>query len=224
MNVLDMIAARLGEPNVQAIGKKLGTDRQQTLVAIAHSFPTLVGSLAKNAQDPQGAQALAAALDRDHNGSILANIPGHIANPAPANGAGILRHALGDNQPAAAQLVAAKSGISGQAAGSLLEIMAPMVMGLIGKRKQNEGLDAGGVAGMLINMIGGGSQPAAAQQEQGGGLLGGLTEKLGGLAGMANMANVGGLVNQAKGFIDKDKDGDIMDDLQGMLGGLFGGK
>lgn len=221
MNVLDMIAARLGEPNVQAIGKKLGTDRQQTLVAIAHSFPTLVGSLAKNAQDPQGAQALAAALDRDHNGSILANIPGHIANPAPANGAGILRHALGDNQPAAAQLVATKSGISGQAAGSLLEIMAPMVMGLIGKRKQNEGLDAGGVAGMLINMIGGGSQPAAAQQEQGGGLLGGLTEKLGGLT---NMANMGSIVNTAKGFIDKDKDGDIMDDLQGMLGGLFGGK
>jgi hypothetical protein len=222
MNVLDMIAARLGEPNVQAIGQKLGTDRQQTLVAIAHSFPTLVGSLAKNAQDPQGAQALASALDRDHDGSILANIAGHIANPAPAKGAGILRHALGENQPAAAQLVATKSGISGQAAGSLLEIMAPMVMGLIGKRKQNEGLDAGGVAGMLINMIGGGSQPAAAaQQEQGGGLLGGLTEKLGGLT---NMANIGGIVNQAKGFIDKDKDGDIMDDLQGMLGGLFGGK
>jgi hypothetical protein len=224
MNVLDMIAARLGEPNVQALSQKLGTDRQQTLMAVAHSFPTLVGSLAKNAQQPEGAQSLASALDRDHNGSILANIGGHIANPAPANGAGILRHALGDNQPAVAQLVATKSGISGAAAGSILEIMAPLVMGLIGKRKQSEGLDAGGVAGILLSMIGGG-QPAAAQAQaqapDGGGFLSGITEKLGGLT---NMANIGGLVNQAKGFIDKDKDGDIMDDLQGMLGGLFGGK
>jgi hypothetical protein len=222
MNVLDMIAARLGEPNVQALGKKLGTDRQQTLMAVAHSFPVLVGSLAKNAQQPAGAQALAAALDRDHDGRILANIPGHIANPAPANGAGILRHTLGDNQPAAAQMIASKSGISGQAAGSVLEILAPMVMGLIGRRKQSEGLDASGVAGILLNMIGGG-QPAATQSQTqgGGGLLGGLTEKLGGLT---NMANASGLINQAKGFIDKDKDGDIMDDLQGMLGGLFGSK
>lgn len=221
MNVLEMIAARLGEPNVQALGQKLGTNRQQTLVAIAHSFPTLVGSLAKNAQDPQGAQALADALDRDHDGRILANIAGHIANPAPAKGAGILRHTLGDNQPAATQMIAAKSGISGQAAGSLLEIMAPMVMGLIGKRKQSEGLDAGGVAGILLNMIGGGQSNQQAAPSSGGGLLGDLTDKLGGLT---NMANMGTIVNQAKGFIDKDKDGDIMDDLQGMLGGLFGGK
>lgn len=221
MNVLEMIAARLGEPNVQALGQKLGTNRQQTLTAIAHSFPTLVGSLAKNAQDPQGAQALADALDRDHDGRILANIAGHIANPAPAKGAGILRHTLGDNQPAAAQMIAAKSGISGQAAGSLLEIMAPMVMGLIGKRKQSEGLDAGGVAGILLNMIGGGPSSQQAAPSSGGGLLGGLTDKLGGLT---NMANMGTIVNQAKGFIDQDKDGDIMDDLQGMLGGLFGGK
>lgn len=46
----------------------------------------------------------------------------------------------------------------------------------------------------------------------------GLKSMLGSLMG------AGGVMNAAKGFLDKDGDGDIIDDAAGMLGGLFGKK
>jgi hypothetical protein len=102
--------------------------------------------------------------------------------------------------------------------------VAPMVMAFLGRKKQSDGLDAGGIAKFLIGLVSGGRSTTPASGESApGGLLGGIAEKLGGLGGGLG-GNMGGLVETAKGFIDKDKDGDIMDDLQGMLGGLIGGK
>ena len=90
-----MIAARLGEPNVQALGQKLGTDRNQTLMAVAHSFPVLLKGMAQNASQKEGAFALAGALDRDHDGSLLANVGQAIQNPAGYKGSGIVNHIFG---------------------------------------------------------------------------------------------------------------------------------
>lgn len=223
MNVLDMIAARLGENNVTALSQKLGTDRQQTLTAVAHSFPVMLKGLAQNSSQREGAYALVGALDKDHDGSILANLGSVIQNPAAFKGAGILNHVFGETKADAAKVVATKSGVSTEVANSALEVVAPMVMGFVGKKKKAEGLDAAGVAKYLFGIVmGGGASKPAADASPASGMLGGLQEKLGGMG--LNVSNMGGLVDQAKGFIDKDKDGDVMDDLQGMLGGLFGGK
>ena len=220
MNVLDMIAARLGEPNVQALGQKLGTDRNQTLMAVAHSFPVLLKGMAQNASQKEGAFALAGALDRDHDGSLLANVGQAIQNPAGYKGSGIVNHIFGNDKDAAAQQVAGRSGVSASVAGMAMETIAPMVLAFLGKKKRSEGMDAAGLAGFLFQLVtgGGGGQAAASSGAESGGIggmLGGLVGKLGGM---------GGIMETAKGFIDKDKDGDVMDDLQGMLGGLFGGK
>lgn len=220
MNVLDMIAARLGEPAVQALGQRVGGNRQQTLTAVAYSFPALLGTLAKTAQSPAGASALAGELDRNHDGSVLNNLPGLIQNPASAQGPAIAKGILGDSQTGAAQLIGAKSGLTPTAANSVLETVAPMVMGFLGKRKRAENLDANGLAALLAKITGTGqAAPAAAPQSSG--LLGGLTDKLGGLTD--KVGGMSGIVDKAKGFIDKDKDGDMMDDIQGMFTGLMGG-
>ena len=53
------------------------------------------------------------------------------------------------------------------------------------------------------------------EQIGGEGALGEMMGKLGGTAG-----GLGGLTS----MLDRDGDGDVMDDLKGMAGGLFGGK
>lgn len=54
-------------------------------------------------------------------------------------------------------------------------------------------------------------------------LLPQLTQQLGlGQGGGEGGADLGGLLDQAKGFLDRDGDGNPLDDLAGMARGLFG--
>lgn len=109
----------------------------------------ILGGLAQNAQDPKGAEALSAALDR-HDGSSLSNLGPAFANDdVKTDGSKILGHVFGDNQQNVTQNLAAKSGLDAGAIAKMLPALAPVVMGMLGKKKAEGGLDAGGLAGML---------------------------------------------------------------------------
>jgi hypothetical protein len=197
MSMLDMLQQRLGGEAVQQIGKRLGTDPSTTQTAIAAALPMLVGALAHNAKDPNQAGALATALQKDHDGSILDNVTGYLGGQQPggaaADGAGILGHVLGGRQEVVQNGLGQVAGIDSGKAGMLLSMLAPLVMGALGKSARERGLDPGGLAGML-----GGEQQAAAK------------------------AAPGGLMGMLGKFLDKDGDGSVMDDIGGMLGGKLG--
>jgi hypothetical protein len=143
------------------LGAQLGTDPQTTSTAVAAALPMLVGALARNAQAPGGADALAGALARDHDGGILDNIGGFLSSGAAASsGAGILGHLFGAKQAAVQQAVSASSGLDSQGAGQLLAMLAPLVMGALSRGAQSQGgLDPSVLAGML-----GGEQASLAQR------------------------------------------------------------
>jgi hypothetical protein len=134
-------------------------------------------------------------------GSVLGAVTGGgQQQQAPgALGAGmkILGHVLGGSQQRATQGVAQASGLSGQGASALMAMLAPMVMGALGKAVGGGG--AQGLAGIIGGDLSrlGGTNPQAAQQK---GFMGGL--------------------------LDADGDGDVdaSDLLQrgSMLMGLFG--
>lgn len=66
------------------------------------------------------------------------------------NGEGILKHTLGDNRNAVEQSVSAESGLDLSQVAKLLPLAAPLVMGALGKVTKEGGLDAAGVAGLLL--------------------------------------------------------------------------
>jgi hypothetical protein len=137
-----------------------------------------------------GAAALESAL-ADHDGSVLGD-PSEIL-AGGGSGAGILGHVLGAKQLEVAQHIAGSSGLDLGSVAKLLPMLAPMVMGYLGRKQRADGLDAGGLAEML-----GGEKKSL---EGAGPGLGGLSKILGG---------------------DGDGDGDMMDDIKGMAGGLLG--
>jgi hypothetical protein len=115
------------------------------------------------------------------------------------NGAGILNHLLGERQSGAVDMISKMSGLDSSQTGNLMTMLAPMVMGMLGKQKQQQGLDVSGLAGMLTHTV--------TSQKQ----------------------SNNPLMNLATNFLDKDGDGSILDDVAGMvgknlLGSLFGGK
>jgi len=115
----------------------------------------------------------------------------YLGNPQSANGAGILGHVLGSDQPAVASSLAGATGMDQNSASTLLETLAPLVMGAVGQTTQQNGLDPAGLSNMLN-----------AQQEE----------------AQSNAPDVMGMLGS---ILDQNKDGSAMDDLQRMAAGFF---
>jgi hypothetical protein len=152
MDVLtQQILSQLAGGGVSTISQKLGLDEKTVNSALSIGMPLLVSALANNAAKPSGAQALHKALANDHDGSILNNVTGYLKDPQASNGAGILGHVLGSQQPAINQKLAQTTGLDGEQVAQLLQLAAPLVMGALGAQQQQQGLDQKGLTAFLGN-------------------------------------------------------------------------
>ncbi|MFQ3581562.1 MAG: DUF937 domain-containing protein [Chloracidobacterium sp.] len=140
---------QLAGPALSRLSQTIGADEAATSKAVAVAVPLLVGALARNTVQPEGAQALHQAVVKDHDGSILDDVVGFLGGGQAGSGAGILRHVLGEQRPAVEQNLAQAAGLAPTAAGQMLELLAPVVMGWIGLTQRQQGLDASGVANLL---------------------------------------------------------------------------
>ena len=118
---------------------QLGTDTAATSNAISMAVPILLGSLSKNAANAEGAAALDNALAA-HDGGILGNLGAFLGGGGGA-GAAILAHILGSRRTPVEQGVGRATGMNAQQVARLLTMLAPLVMGVLGrmKRQQNVG-------------------------------------------------------------------------------------
>jgi hypothetical protein len=134
------------EGQVDRIGAQIGADPNQTRSAINAALPTLLAALDDDRQ--RDGSGLRQALETDHDGSILDDLAGYLdgtagLSPRTTNGAGILRHSLGDRQQDIAQALGAKSGLNAGSIGSLLALLAPIIMGMLGRKGRSGGSGGG---------------------------------------------------------------------------------
>jgi len=198
--LLDLLGGGLDATALRRLGSQIGASPEQAGTAAQTALPLLLGALQRNTAGG-GASSLLAALDRDHDGSVLDDLAGFLGQgPSPAGGRS-LDHIFGGRRTAVESAVSRASGLDGGKVAQLLAMLAPMVLGALGKVRRQSGADAGGLGELL-----GGAVGSMQQQTPGiGGLLGGL--------------------------LDADGDGSVVDDLlekglgggKGGLGGLLGG-
>ena len=141
MNTIDnsLEEVLLNSDALNRLSSNMGLDPNQAANVMQMVIPTLLGALSNNAQQPEGAAAIQRALQKDHNGSILDQLPELINNPAMGSGAGILKHVLGGNQGNLAQEISGKTGISPEAIQTIMSIAAPVIMGKLGQQQQQSG-------------------------------------------------------------------------------------
>jgi hypothetical protein len=147
-SLFSMLAELTGQENA-SLAEAIGADESATQNATRAALPLLLGALQRNASSPDGAASLQGALERDHDGSILDSLGDLTKDPSITSGAGILKHAFGGKQQAVEQGVAESAGLSPAQVSRLLMTVAPMVMGMLGRARKEQDLDAGGLADML---------------------------------------------------------------------------
>lgn len=203
--LLDLLSSPMGKQLISGVADQTGNSTDQTGSVLSMALPLLMGAMKKNASTPEGAQGLMSALSNKHDGSILDNLGGlfggGVDQSVKDDGAGILGHVLGGKQAQVENALSHKSGMDASTIATILQVAAPILMGMIGQQKQKQNVnDASGIQNLLGGMMGGGKQ---ADKQQ----------------------------SLIESFLDSNGDGSILDDVaslalggkKGGIGGLLGG-
>jgi hypothetical protein len=190
-NITDMFSGLLSS-NIDQIQNSLGdNDKKGILSAASVALPAMLEALNKNTNTKEGAESLATALDKDHDGSKLNDISSMIGNYKNENGAAILNHMFGDKKENVINSVSKSSGLNTGSTINLMSMLAPLVLEFLGKTKKEQNLDADGISN--------------------------FTSIASNLLGSSN----GNLMGMLTNLLDSDKDGSIMDDAMDLIGGFF---
>ena len=155
--LLEILQQQVANQALSGLGKQLGIENESQVNNAGQSAINLIlNGLMKNASNSGGLGALAGALDKDHDGSILDDLAGYVSgsaqvNPRTANGTGILKHILGDKLGPIIGAISQQNNLSQDQSMGLLTKLAPLVLGSIGKTKRNANLDNGGLLDLLQN-------------------------------------------------------------------------
>ena len=191
MNLTGLLNDTLDDDTVKQISTRLGLDENTTNNAIQNALPLLLGGLANNSASEGGATSLLSALDRDHDGSVLDDLGGYISDYLSGRGSSILGHIFGGQQGAVEESLSQTSGIDLSKVGPLLMMLAPIVMGALGRVRREQGIGEGELSGHLEN--------AAQQAGANPGMLGILSSILDQNKDGSILDDVAGMLSRAAG-------------------------
>jgi len=154
-NLVSEIAEALAPSIISRIASGLGLGESSTQKATNAAVPALLAALISLVSKPQGATKLNDVVAKQQPGvmSSLANVIGESGQKAFIDkGASVLSSLLGGTTASAlTNAVGQYAGIGGGASKSLLGLLGPAVLGLLGREQRDRGLDASGLARLLTS-------------------------------------------------------------------------
>ena len=192
---LEALLGLLQGQDLGQLAEQVGGNEGQVKNGIMAALPAMLTALSKNTGTEKGAQELNNALETKHDGSILNNLSGYLSNPDLKDGAGILNHLFGSQTSNVANAVSQSSVLDSNESMKMLQMLAPVLMGMLGQQKKQNNLDAEGI-GNLTSML---------------------------ASNFGSEAGASGIMEAVTNLLDANKDGNVMDDIMGMVGKLFGG-
>ena len=152
-NIMDMITDQLTPDNIGVLAKFLGEDSSMVTKAVSAVAPMLLSGFLGSASKPEGRDLFNKSIDQADT-SLLGNLAGALTGSGgssmASSGLSMLTSLFGDNM--LGSMVKTHTGFGGMSSNSsksLLGIAAPMLMSMLSKKKQDDGLDSGGLLDML---------------------------------------------------------------------------
>jgi Bacterial protein of unknown function (DUF937) len=153
-NMVSLIMQFLTPDIIARIAATLGLGRTETQAGISAAVPALLAAFSGVADKPGGSQILSDAIK--NQSGVLDNIMSMVGGGSPSSlvdrGSNMLASLLGSqDQSALAGAIGKFAGIGQSTGSSLIGMLGPIVMGLIGKQIGSRSLDAGSVSGLLAS-------------------------------------------------------------------------
>lgn len=189
--IIDLLKKQLGNNELGQLASSLGADSGQVSAAVEVALPMILGQVMKNSRQPQQAEGLRRAIEKDHDGSVLDHL-GQFLNQGPSDrDQRLLGHLFSNRQQKVEQQLSSNSGLDMATVTKLMATLGPLVMGAVGKinKQKPDGLDsildqersqlqeksAGfGLVERMLDSDGDGDVDLGDLMKKGGGLLGSL--------------------------------------------------
>jgi hypothetical protein len=175
--------------NLSTIAKSVGGNEKGVQSALSMVLPILMGSMAKNASTPSGADTLIKTLTQTGASNPLDNLGGFLGKPEASGGSGMVNMLLGNQMGAIQNAISQKTGLPSAIIGKIIAIAAPIIMGYVGKMFTEQKMDQKGLSSLLgeqLKMVMQSSPEAAtmvkqffATEEKSGGIMDKLKKLLG---------------------------------------------
>jgi hypothetical protein len=150
-NIVSTISSFLTPEVVGKIASASGLDRSMAQTAVSAAVPTILSALAGVVGKPGGASKLASAVAAQPT-DLLGNIASSLTNSTQmaTKGGSLLSSLLGGGVSSMlATTVGRFLGIGDATAQTVMGLLAPVIMGVLGREQRSNSLDANGLARML---------------------------------------------------------------------------
>lgn len=183
--LMDLISQHIGKDQISQLAKQIGASTEQTESAVSLAIPTLLGAVARKADSDEGAQQLHQQLQQHDAGGLLGQLSGLLGGGTLGGSTGqvvtsalggggisdILGSLLGGRQSKVEHGIGKASGLTAAQIGSLMAVLAPLVIGTLGKHQKSQNMDAGVFTDMLRK------EKQSMENQASGGLLSGLLDQ-----------------------------------------------
>ncbi len=141
-----LMSALSSGDNLSAISKKVGGDNNAVKSALGMGIPAIMGSMASTASKPGGMDMLKGLMSKadasNPSGDVSAAIGG-------TGGQDMLGGLMGGQLAPVQAAISKKTGLPAEAVGQVLAMVAPMVLGKVGKMFKSQSMDEKGLGSFL---------------------------------------------------------------------------
>lgn len=154
-NIISELGNLVSSQLVKSAANSLGESEGGISKVIGALTPTVLGGLLNKSKDASGFGQIFDMLSKKENTNYLDNLSGligggNLAHNDPKDAAGgLLGSLFGNKMGGILDTVSGIAGVKRSSTSSLLGMVAPMVMGYLGKKISTDGLNASGLASLL---------------------------------------------------------------------------
>jgi len=192
-NIVDLVKDQITDGVLEKAGGLLGGDASKLSSGVESTVPALLGGLTSAASAPGKSSDLFNAVNNADDG-LLNDFAGALGGGNSSNmidqGSGVLTSLMGSGMMGnLGSVLSSVTGMSRGGSGSLMGMLAPVILGVLKKQVMGGGLDAGGLLSMLQGQK---SNVANAMPAN-------LTSQLGKIQGFDGLPNVSGIASSVSG-------------------------
>lgn len=137
--LLDLLTQNMGGDQMRKLGNAIGANEQTTGNLLSTALPLMMQAMSRNAKNPKKAATLQGDLERDGQGSILANLDDFLDTPATRDDDNMVANLFGSKRSNVEKGLGALGGVDAGMVAKFLPMIAPVVMSMLGKASQQGG-------------------------------------------------------------------------------------